>query len=298
VQTISGTGANHIGARFLAENLRPRRVWLSDPTWANHHTIWQSVGVPQHQYPYYNHATRAIDFTALMEVLEREAEPRDVVLLHACAHNPTGLDPSQEQWRTIAELCQRKKLFPFFDNAYQGFASGDPVRDAWAISHFYHLQPPIEMCVAQSFSKNFGLYGQRAGAFHLVINNPSESARDQVQANLAMLIRSEYSVAPRYGSTIIRTVLESDRLVQEWLVDLQVISGRIKKMRKVLYDELCRLGTPGSWSHIIEQVCMLCVSARHHSQSIFRSLSLFPSLIERRLIQSDRHVLVYGSHSF
>lgn len=259
VQTISGTGANHIGARFLAENLRPRRVWLSNPTWANHHAIWESVGVPVAEYPYYNKDNRTLDFDAMMATLEQEAQSEDVIVLHACAHNPTGIDPSHAQWMAIAELCQRKQIFPFFDSAYQGFASGSPVQDAWAVCHFYGLQPPVEMCVAQSFSKNFGLYGQRAGAFHLVMNDPSYAARDTVLANLSHIIRSEYSVSPRYGSTIIKTVLESKSLSEEWLADLKTISGRIKSMRVALYDELCRLKTPGSWVHIVDQVCRFLI---------------------------------------
>lgn len=255
VQTISGTGANHVGARFLAQNLRPRRVWLSNPTWANHHLIWQGVGVPVSEYPYYDASNASLDFAAMMATLEQEAQPRDVLVLHACAHNPTGIDPSREQWIAIAELCQRKDIFPFFDSAYQGFASGDPDKDAWAVSYFYQLQPRLEMCVAQSFSKNFGLYGQRVGAFHLVTNDPSLETQYDIQGNLAQIIRSEYSVSPRYGSTIVRTILENESLSKEWMSDLQVVSGRIKAMRHALYDELCRLGTPKSWRHIIDQVC-------------------------------------------
>ncbi|KAH8681877.1 pyridoxal phosphate-dependent transferase [Xylariales sp. PMI_506] len=253
VQTVSGTGSNHIGARFLAETLGSRCVWVSDPTWANHHVIWETAGVARRTYPYYNKSNCTFDFAAMMEVLERESQPRDIVLLHACAHNPTGLDPSREQWMAIAELCHRKELFPFFDSAYQGFASGDPAEDAWAIRYFYETFPSMEMCVAQSFSKNFGLYGHRAGALHVVVNHLGENGKKKVVGYLAQLIRSEYSVPPRYGTTIVRTVLESKSLSQQWIADLQVMSSRIKAMRHALYDELCRLGTPGSWRHIIDQ---------------------------------------------
>ena len=256
VQAISGTGANHIGARFLAENLRPGRVWLPEPTWANHHAIWESVGVERGLYPHYSAARSCLNFDAMMAVLKRDARPQDVIVLHACAHNPTGCDPSREQWKAIADLCQRRQIFPFFDNAYQGFASGSPTDDAWAINYFRQLQhPPMEMCVAQSFSKNFGLYGQRVGAFHLVTNDTSDGVRENVLNCLSHMIRSEYSVAPRYGSTIVRNILESKGLTQAWQADLDVISARIKAMRHALYDELIRLGTPGSsWRHVIDQV--------------------------------------------
>ncbi|CAG9954425.1 unnamed protein product [Clonostachys rosea f. rosea IK726] len=256
VQTVSGTGANHVAARFLANHVRPRCVWVSDPTWANHHVIWESTGITPRTYPYYNNEDCTLNFTAMIDVLEKESQPGDAILLHACAHNPTGLDPTQEQWVAIAELCSRKQLFPVLDNAYQGFASGDPVQDSWAIRHFYNHQPPMEMCVAQSFSKSFGLYGQRAGAFHLIINDTSESTRGKALGNLAQLIRSEYSVAPRYGSTIVKTILESESLSREWLAELQLMSSRIRSMRQALYDELTRLGTPGSWKHITEQIGM------------------------------------------
>lgn len=255
VQTVSGTGANHVGAWFLAEHLGPQHVWLSDPTWANHHLIWESVGLPPRLYPYYNTLDCSFDFDGMMHVLETQAQPRDIVLLHACAHNPTGLDPSKEQWMAIADLCQRKQLFPFFDAAYQGFASGDPAQDSWAIRYFYE-QPRLEMIVAQSFSKNFGLYGHRAGALHLVLAEPTVELREKAVSSLCHMLRSEISMAPKYGSTIVKTVLESKELTAAWMTDLQVMSSRIKSMRKALYDELVRLETPGSWRHIVDQVSL------------------------------------------
>lgn len=257
VQTISGTGANHIGAKFLTDHLRPQHVWLSDPTWANHHTIWESVGLFPRLYPYYKKSDCSFDFHGMMQTLEAHAQPRDILVLHACAHNPTGLDPSKEQWMAIADLCQRKELFPFFDAAYLGFASGDPAKDAWAIRYFYEQQPRLEMVVAQSFSKNFGLYGHRTGALHLVLAQASAEIKENADANLCHLLRCEFSMAPKYGSTIVKTVLHSKELTATWMVDLQIMSNRIKSMRRALYDELVRLGAPGSWQHIIDQVSLV-----------------------------------------
>lgn len=254
VQTVSGTGANHIGARILTANLHPRSVWLSDPTWANHRTIWESEGVEVKLYPYYNSSNNTFDFDAMISTLENDTAPNDIVVLHACAHNPTGLDPTQEQWKAIASVCQRKKLFPFFDSAYQGFASGSPIHDAWAIKYFFSLPESVEMCVAQSFSKNFGLYGHRAGAFHLVLAKADAELRETIVSNLCHLLRTEISMAPKYGSTIVRTVLGDEELRKNWMDDLQVMSQRIKGMREALYDELVRLDTPGTWTHIVEQV--------------------------------------------
>ena len=207
VQTVSGTGANHVGARFLVDNLpavpssqRPRKVWISDPTWGNHHLIWKMVSeeskpVDEATYKYYNPSTRTLDFEGMIADLEEGAVEGDVLLLHACAHNPTGLDPSNEQWLSIAALCKRKGLFPFFDSAYQGFASGDLDLDAWALRQFASMG--MEICVAQSFSKSLGMYGQRAGAFHLVCHDP-ESAKNSL-SQLATIQRAEISTPPAFG---------------------------------------------------------------------------------------------------
>lgn len=257
VQTVAGTGANHLGALFLAHHMKPPTVWLSNPSWANHQTIWELAGVPRKTYPYYHAATRSFDFEGMMSSLESEAQEGDVVLLHACAHNPTGLDPNKEQWVAIADLCERKKLFPFFDSAYQGFASGSVEEDAWAVRYFFNNKPDMEMCVAQSFSKNFGLYGQRVGAFHYCTNRASTTIRDVVVNNLCHLIRGEFSMGPRVGCSIVKKVLTSEELTADWHQDLQVMSSRIKAMRKALYSELVRLQTPGTWEHIIQQVSYL-----------------------------------------
>lgn len=257
VQTVAGTGANHTGALFLAHHMKPRSVWLSNPSWANHQTIWELAGVPRKYYPYYHAATRSFDFQGMMDTLESDAEEGDAVLLHACAHNPTGLDPNKEQWVAIADLCERKKLFPFFDSAYQGFASGSADEDAWAVRYFFNNKPDMEMCVAQSFSKNFGLYGQRVGAFHYCTNRSSTSIRDIIVNNLCHLIRGEFSMGPNAGCIIVKKVLNNDELTAQWHEDLQEMSSRIRSMRQALYNELVRLQTPGTWEHIIKQVCLL-----------------------------------------
>ncbi|KAJ5887475.1 Aspartate aminotransferase cytoplasmic [Penicillium taxi] len=253
VQTVAGTGANHLGALFLKAHLKPRSVWLSNPSWANHLLIWELAGVPHKSYPYYKAATRSFDFEGMMSTLESEAQEGDAILLHACAHNPTGLDPSKEQWIAIADLCERKKIFPFFDSAYQGFASGSPDEDAWAVRYFFNSKPDMEICVAQSFSKNFGLYGQRVGAFHWVTGRNATSLRDIVFGNLCHYIRGEFSMGPRVGTSIVKKILTNDDLVAEWHEDLRAMSSRIKAMRTALYNELVRLETPGTWEHIIEQ---------------------------------------------
>lgn len=238
VQTVAGTGANHLGALFLSTHMKPKNVWLSNPSWANHFAIWEVAGVNYKTYPYYNAATCSFDFEGMMKALEAEGQEGDIILLHACAHNPTGLDPTKEQWKAIAEICERKKLFPFFDSAYQGFASGSVEEDAWAVRYFFENKPEMEMCVAQSFSKNFGLYGQRVGAFHYVLPSSSTDLQEAVFSNLCQLIRGEYSMGPVAGCYIVKRVLSDETLTAEWHENLKVMSSRIKSMRKALYDEL------------------------------------------------------------
>ncbi|GAB7354209.1 hypothetical protein MBLNU459_g4755t2 [Dothideomycetes sp. NU459] len=265
IQTISGTGACHIGARFLAETLKPRRIWMSDPTWGNHHLIWDLAAgnVEQRLYPYYDGEKCRLDFEGMMSTLEQDASEGDIVLLHACAHNPTGLDPAKEQWVKIADLCERKGLFPFFDSAYQGFASGDADLDAWAVRHFVGRNT-MELCCAQSFSKNFGLYGQRVGAFHLVTSSSDASVK--ALAALADFQRGEISMPPIYGARIVAKVLRDDALRREWQQDLKTMSDRIKGMRKALFDELQDKGTPGTWDHIVNQVGMFSYTGLSEQQ--------------------------------
>ncbi|KAJ5673287.1 pyridoxal phosphate-dependent transferase [Penicillium longicatenatum] len=255
IQTVSGTGANRLGAELLARNIQPGCVWVPDPTWANHHTIWELAGVRRKSYPYYDSKTKSFDFEGTLRTLS-SADKNDVVILHACAHNPTGADPTKEQWKLLAELCKAKGLIPFFDLAYQGFASGNLEQDAWAIRHFFSYSPQLEFCVAQSFSKNFGLYGQRVGALHVVTPTVSEEVSQNVLSNLCHLVRGEYSMAPRGGSEIVRTVLGNEALKDKWFEDLVTMSERIRQMRQALFDELIKLQTPGDWTHILKQIGM------------------------------------------
>lgn len=177
-------------------------------------------------------------------------------MLHACAHNPTGVDPTQEQWKKIAEVIRAKKHFPFFDTAYQGFASGDLARDGWAIRYF--IEQGFELCIAQSYAKNFGLYGERAGCFHFVTapSSDAESIVTRVASQLAILQRSEISNPPAYGARIASLILNDPKLFAEWEQDLKTMSGRIIDMRKALRSKLEELGTPGTWNHITEQIGM------------------------------------------
>jgi aspartate aminotransferase, cytoplasmic len=266
LQTISGTGAVHLGGLFLSKFISPTpAIYLSSPTWANHNQIFTNVHLPIKSYPYFSAKTKMLDFDGMMSTLT-SAPSGSIILLHACAHNPTGVDPSQEQWKEIAKVMKERALFPFFDCAYQGFASGSLSTDNFAIRHF--VEQGFEMVIAQSFAKNFGLYGQRAGAFHFVAS-PVSSAQDTVKrvaSQLAILQRSEISNPPIYGAKIASIVLNDKQLFSEWEEDLRTMSGRIIEMRKSLKSELDRLETPGNWDHITGQIGMFSFTGMSEKQ--------------------------------
>ncbi|KAE8394398.1 PLP-dependent transferase [Aspergillus alliaceus] len=271
LQTVSGTGANHIGARFLVETIRPRAVWISNPSWINHSSIWKMLQplmfdedrrLEIQYYPYYVQASHSLEFEETMRVLDAKANTDDVLVLQPCAHNPTGLDFTHDQWTAIAELCVRKKVLPFFDAAYQGFATGSLNKDIWAVRHFYGYR--MELCVAQSFSKNMGLYSERTGAFHLVTF--SKDAATQSLRKLVQIQRGETSSPPAFGAKIAKTILGDPALHKIWQHNIQEMTLRLREMRAALFNELVRLGTPGSWNHLLKSVGMFSCTGLNPEQ--------------------------------
>lgn len=164
LQTLSGSGALRILADFLLK-FKPAPIYTSDPTWFNHNQQFTTIGLQVRHYRYFDKKTNGLDFDGMIQDLEN-ATPGSIVLLHACAHNPTGVDPTKEQWHRLAEVFRRNQLYPFFDNAYQGFVSEDFNQDAYGLRYF--VAQGFEMVIAQSFAKNMGLYGERIGALHIV----------------------------------------------------------------------------------------------------------------------------------
>ncbi|KAL4739554.1 pyridoxal phosphate-dependent transferase [Aspergillus similis] len=258
IQTVSGTGANHLAAMFLARHLRPTHVFLPAQTWINHRSIWEMAGVPVAEYTYYSSATKTVDFSGMLSTLDT-AEVNDVVILQACAHNPTGVDLSQSQWMQLADLVRRKHLFVVFDSAYQGFATADIDGDAWAVRHFAENLLASEskthpgMCVAQSFPKNFGLYGERVGALHLVV--PPHLSAQGARGALMAIARAEYSNPPRFGARIVELVLGDLDSRAQWERDLGTMSLRIRTMRRELRRRL-EGETGQDWSHLETQIGM------------------------------------------
>ncbi len=231
-QTPGGTGALKVAADFIKKHLNNASLWLSDPSWANHQQIFANANVPVKHYRYYNSDTKSLDFDALLTDLNRVPEG-DVVLFHACCHNPTGVDPSQEQWQDLAELALEKKFLVLFDMAYQGFAKGLD-EDVYAVRLFAEKLP--EMLIANSFSKNFGLYNERIGAFTLIAENAKTAEYAFSQAKTC--IRTNYSNPPAHGGLIVSTILENDTLHAQWENELTGMRVRIQNMRVKLESAL------------------------------------------------------------
>lgn len=207
------------------------------------------------------------DFDGMITALKTAPEG-SIVVLHACAHNPTGVDPTQDQWKAVADVMWDKSLLPFFDCAYQGFASGSLSQDGFAIRHF--VDKGFDMVIAQSFAKNLGLYGERVGAFHFVAT-PGPNADDiteRARSQLSILQRSEISSPPMYGAQITSIILNDKQLFAEWEADLRTMSNRIITMRKLLKDELIRLETPGTWDHLTSQIGMFSFTGLTPSQAM------------------------------
>jgi len=247
----SGTGALRLGAEFCAKFMPDKPVLVSDPTWPNHIGVFEASGVEIRRYRWIDpvHETLALDH--VLEDLTAAPEG-SIVLLHACAHNPTGVDPNHEEWNAIADVCVARGLKPFFDCAYQGFASGDLDRDAWAVRMFASRGMPV--MAAQSFSKNFGLYGERVGCFTAVA--ATEEEKPHLKSNIKVTARRMYSNPGLYGARIVYTVLSDPELRDEWYGECRIMAKRINDMRQLLRAKLEEFGQPHEWDHITSQIGM------------------------------------------
>ncbi|XP_014203846.1 aspartate aminotransferase, cytoplasmic [Copidosoma floridanum] len=262
IQTLSGTGALRVAAEFLARILHFDTFYYSTPTWENHRLVFLNGGFKKNcEYRYWDAKARGIDFDGMIEDL-MNAPKNSVIILHACAHNPTGCDPTHEQWQKIADVIQDKQLFPIFDSAYQGFASGDLEQDAWAVRLF--VERGIELICTQSFAKNFGLYNERVGNLILVTN--STNGIPEIKSQLTLIVRGMYSNPPNHGARVVSSVLNNPELYEQWTDHIHSMSGRIKEMRNRLHEKLLSLKTPGSWEHIINQIGMFSYTGLSEKQ--------------------------------
>lgn len=230
VQTLGGTGALQLGAAFAQKNLGVTTGAVSNPTWGNHVSILKEANLDVLRYAYYDQATLSVDREGFFAGLEALPE-RTLVILHACCHNPTGVDITIEDWTRVLDIVKAKNLLPFLDMAYQGFGEG-LAKDAEALRMF--AASGIPMLAATSSSKNFGLYGERVGALHVVAGNAEEAA--VLKTILNALVRAEYSNPPRHGGAVVAEVLTDPKLFAEWKEEVDRCRGRILAMRRALFE--------------------------------------------------------------
>jgi aspartate aminotransferase len=254
VQGVSGTGSLMLGSRFLNAFFGGNKVvYLPKPTWGNHPAILKSAGLGFDYYRYYDPSTCGFDSAGAMEDINNIPE-NSIIMLHACAHNPTGVDPKMEHWKEISAICKKRNILPFFDMAYQGFASGDIDKDAAALRMF--IDDGHNPLLSQSFAKNMGLYGERVGAFNIICADEAEAKR--VESQVKIIIRALYSNPPCNGARIASTILNDEALRAQWLVEVKGMADRIISMRDQLTTNLIKEGSTRDWSHINDQIGMFC----------------------------------------
>jgi aspartate/tyrosine/aromatic aminotransferase len=253
-QTPGGTGSLRVAADFVRKHFPTARVWCSKPTWANHAAIFSAAGQQVETYPYIDAAGRGLDFASMLKALE-QIPAGDVILLHACCHNPTGIDPTHDQWRQLADSIHAKGILPLVDFAYQGFGDG-LAEDAVGLREL--ARPGAELLVCSSFSKNFGLYGERVGALTVVAGSADAAQRALSQVRIS--IRVNYSNPPAHGATIVATVLGDPQLRAQWEAELAAMRERIHKMRRLFVKTMRELARQHDFSFIEDQRGMFSFS--------------------------------------
>ena len=259
VQALGGTGGLRVGADFL-KGISNGTAWISEPSWENHRQLFETAGFKVSSYPYYDPKTRGLDFAGMQRALDGLA-PGSVVVLHACCHNPTGVDLSKENWTAVLEIVRSRGLIPFLDLAYQGFAEGLDA-DAYAARLFSEAMSPVFL--SSSFSKSFSLYGERVGALSVVTSSADEAKR--VLSNLKRLVRANYSNPPTHGGQIVATVLGNPQLKSLWDREVGAMRERIKAMRKALVDGIHKRVPGSDFSFVLAQRGMFSYSGLSREQ--------------------------------
>ncbi|NLA50656.1 MAG: aspartate/tyrosine/aromatic aminotransferase [Alcaligenaceae bacterium] len=254
VETIGGTGALKIGADFLKKLTPNSKVYVSNPTWQNHESIFEDAGFTVETYPYYSAESHGLDFAAMTAHL-KTLDPKSIIILHACCHNPTGIDPTLEQWQEVLAIVKDRDLIPFLDIAYQGFGAGLE-EDAQAVRLF--AEAGVEMFVSSSFSKSFSLYGERVGA--LTFTTETKESAEKAFTQVRSVIRSNYSNPPTHGATIVSAVLNSPELFKTWEDELSEMRVRIRSMREQLVEKIKAAGVEQDFSFVLNQNGMFSFS--------------------------------------
>lgn len=275
VSTPGGTGALRVAGEFIKSCKPGATIWVSNPTWGNHIGLFKAAGLVIREYPYYNYETKALDFDELLATLKL-VSPEDVVLLHACCHNPCGMDLTPEQWQQVADVAIEVGFTPLVDMAYQGFGDGLD-EDAYGLRLL--ASTVKEMIVCSSCSKNFGLYRERIGACSVM--GADKQGTEIAKSNLLSVIRCIYSMPPAHGAAIVETILTSDELRDEWYHELEEMRERINGNRQLLVDKLIENGVTRDFSFITRQ------------KGMFSFLGITPEQVQR--LQDEFSIYMVGS---
>jgi aromatic-amino-acid transaminase len=254
VQALGGTGGLKLGADFLKRLLPSSEVWISDPSWENHQAIFEAAGFKVRAYPYYDAKTHGVKFKGMLDALQTMA-PGSIVVLHACCHNPTGVDLEQDHWKSVLEVVRARALVPFLDLAYQGFADGIDA-DAYAARLFAGAMTPIFL--SSSFSKSVSLYGERIGALSVVTGSSDEAKR--VLSQVKRVIRTNYSNPPTHGGELVARILSTPDLRALWEKEVGAMRDRIKQMRQLLVEGIKKRAPQRDFSFILKQRGMFSYS--------------------------------------
>ncbi|MEY4565176.1 MAG: Aspartate aminotransferase [Planctomycetota bacterium] len=255
VQTPGGTGACRVAADFVGRHFPGSRVWLSNPTWVNHNSIFEAAGLKVVVHPYLSADKVSLDLSGMLDTLKKDGRRGDVICLHACCHNPTGIDPDAVAWKQIAEVTSSIGMLPLVDFAYQGFGDG-LAEDATGVKSL--LEKHEELLVCSSLSKNFGLYSERVGAMTLVASTPQAAATAMSQ--LKLVVRCNYSNPPRHGASIVATILGDSELRKMWEAEVDGMRLRIHKMREMFVAGMHQLTKKRDFGFLLKQKGMFSYS--------------------------------------
>jgi aspartate aminotransferase len=275
VSTPGGTGALRVAGEFIKKCTPGATIWVSNPTWANHKGVFEAAGLIVKTYPYYDYENKCLDFPAMLEAF-KQIPKEDAVLLHACCHNPSGMDLNKEQWQQIAEVSKQIGFMPVVDMAYQGFGT-DLDTDAYGLRLM--ADTVEQMIICSSCSKNFGLYRERIGACSII--GRSAIAADIINSVLLSVVRVAYSMPPAHGAAIVETILGSDELTTQWHGELAEMRIRISDMRQLLVDKLAENGVTRDFSFITTQ------------NGMFSFLGITPEQVQQ--LQDDYSIYIVGS---
>lgn len=275
ISTPGGTGALRVAAEFIKSCKKDATIWVSDPTWANHTALFSAAGITVKTYPYYDHDNKSLRFDDMMATLSHVDE-NDIVLLHACCHNPSGMDLNNEQWQKVVALTKDKGFTPLIDMAYQGFGHGLD-EDAYGLRLM--AANVKEMIICSSCSKNFGLYRERIGACSVI--GETAAIADIALSVVLSDVRGIYSMPPAHGAAIVETILGSDELREQWYVELKEMRDRINGNRQLLVDKLKEKGVTRNFDFIAQQ------------NGMFSFLGITPTQVQQ--LQDDFSIYMVGS---